>query len=95
MYQRNLATAAAPASDVEVLRLEDQAQIQEVAESLMHLALDPMKYIPTHRVEIVGELGSQSLLYGFGYLQYADKTYRLTTGTFEATLELVEPSPLP
>jgi hypothetical protein len=92
VYQRKPATADAPASDVEVLRLEDQAQIREIAESLMHLALDPMKYIPTHRVEIVGELGSQSLLYGFGYLKYADKTYRLTTGTFETTLQLVEPS---
>lgn len=88
------ATPDAPASDVEVLRLEEQPQIQEVSESLMHLALDPIKYIPTHRVEFVGELGTQSLLYGFGYLKYAGKTYRLTTGTFEATLNLVEaPTP--
>ena len=94
VFQRNPATSDAPASEVEVLRLEDQAQIQKVAESLMHLALDPMKYIPTHRVEVVGELGTQSLLYGFGYLKYADKTYRLTTGTFETTLQLVE-SPTP
>ncbi|MCZ6805893.1 MAG: DUF4156 domain-containing protein [Deltaproteobacteria bacterium] len=94
VYQRNPATPDVPASEIEVLRLEDQADIQEVAESLMHLALDPMKYIPTHRVEIVGELGTQSLLYGFGYLEYAGKTYRLTTGTFETTLQLVE-SPKP
>jgi hypothetical protein len=49
-----------------------------------------MKYMPTHRVEFVGELGVQSLLYGFGYLQYASSIYRLTTGDFEAVLKLRE-----
>jgi hypothetical protein len=47
-----------------------------------------MKYIPTHRVEFVGALGVQSLLYGFGYLQYARSVYRLTTGDFEIVLKL-------
>ena len=94
VFQRNPATPDVPASEVEVFRLEDQEQIQKVAGSLMHLALDPMKFIPTHRVEVLGELGTQSLLYGFGYLKYADETYRLTTGTFETTLQLVE-SPTP
>ena len=49
-----------------------------------------MKYIPTHRVEFVGELGVQSLLYGFGYLQYAGSVYRLTTADFEQVLQLRE-----
>ena len=49
-----------------------------------------MKYMPTHRVEFVGELGVQSLLYGFGYLQYAGSTYRLTTADFETVLKLRE-----
>lgn len=92
VFQRKPATPESPASDVEVLRLDDQAQIQEVTDSLRDLALDPIKYVPTHRVEFVGELGTQSLLYGFGYLKYADRTYRLTTGTFEKTLQLVVPA---
>jgi hypothetical protein len=49
-----------------------------------------MKYMPTHRVEFVGALGVQSLLYGFGYLQYAGSVYRLTTGGFETVLKLRE-----
>jgi hypothetical protein len=49
-----------------------------------------MKYIPTHRVEFTGELGVQSLLYGFGYLQYAGGVYRLTDGEFEGGLNLRE-----
>ena len=91
VYQKVPATAEAAASEVEVLRIDDPSKIDALTESLNDLALDPIKYIPTHRVEFVGELGSQSLLYGFGYLKYAGKTYRLTTGTFERTLELVEP----
>jgi hypothetical protein len=75
-------------SENEVLKVEDQAEIQRVVDSLQRVAEDPMKYIPTHRVEFVGELGVQSLLYGFGYLQYAGSVYRLTTGDFEAVLKL-------
>jgi hypothetical protein len=56
---------------------------------------DPLKYIPTHRVEIVGDLGAQSLLYGFGYLQYAGSVYRLTDGAFESVLRLREGSSEP
>ena len=94
VYQRNPATPSAPASETEVRRLENEAEMQGVVASLLDLALDPIKYVPTHRVEFIGDLGTQSLLYGFGYLQYAGKTYRLTTGTFETELGLVEP-PLP
>jgi len=72
----------------EVLEVEDSAQIQRVVDALKQVALDPMKYIPTHRVEFVGELGTQSLLYGFGYLQYAGDVYRLTSGDFEEVLKL-------
>jgi len=95
VYQRLPATPTSQASEVEVLRLEDEAEIQEVADSLSELAADPLKYVPTHRVELVGELGTQSLLYGFGYLKYANMTYRLTTGTFERVLQLVETPPEP
>ena len=77
-------------SENEVLKIEDQARIQKVAASLRRVAEDPLKYVPTHRVEIVGELGTQSLLYGFGYLQYAGGVYRLTDGDFERVLELVK-----
>jgi hypothetical protein len=49
-----------------------------------------MKYIPTHRVEFSGALGIQSLLYGFGYLQYSGSVYRLTDGDFERVLKLRE-----
>ena len=76
--------------ETEVLKLEEQAEIQRVVDSLQQVALDPIKYIPTHRVEFVGELGVQSLLYGFGYLQYAGSVYRLTTGDFEKVLRLRE-----
>jgi hypothetical protein len=77
-------------AEEEALVLEDKSEIGEVADSLQAVVEDPMKYIPTHRVEFVGELGSQSLLYGFGYLQYAGKVYRLTDGTFEKLLKLRE-----
>jgi hypothetical protein len=77
-------------SETEVLKVEDQSEIQRVVDSLQRVAEDPMKYIPTHRVEFVGELGVQSLLYGFGYLQYAGGVYRLTTGDFEEVLKLRE-----
>jgi len=79
----------------EVLQIDDPAEIQRVVDALQKVALDPMKYIPTHRVEFVGELGVQSLLYGFGYLQYAGDVYRLTTGDFEDVLKLREPSAPP
>ena len=77
-------------SEDEALVVEDQAQIQRVTDSLQQVVEDPMKYVPTHRVELTGELGTQSLLYGFGYLQYAGKVYRLTDGTFEEVLTLRE-----
>jgi hypothetical protein len=76
--------------ETEVLKVEEQAEMQRVVDSLRQVAEDPMKYIPTHRVEFVGELGVQSLLYGFGYLQYAGGVYRLTTGDFETVLKLRE-----
>jgi len=74
----------------QVLEVEDPTEIQQVVDSLKQVAVDPIKYIPTHRVEFVGELGTQSLLYGFGYLQYAGGVYRLTTGGFESVLKLRE-----
>jgi hypothetical protein len=79
----------------EVLVVEDKAEIQRVAGSLQHVVKDPMKYIPTHRVEFTGELGVQSLLYGFGYLQYAGSVYRLTDGDFEEGLKLRQDSGAP
>lgn len=75
-------------TEIEVLKVEDRAEIQQVADSLKSVVEDPLKYIPTHRVELVGGLGSQSLLYGFGYLQYAGSVYRLTDGAFESVLKL-------
>ena len=77
-------------SETEILKVEDQAEIERVVASLKQVAEDPMKYMPTHRVEFVGALGVQSLLYGFGYLQYAGNVYRLTTGDFETVLKLRE-----
>lgn len=74
----------------ELLVVEDPAEMARVVDSLKQVAIDPMKFIPTHRVELVGELGVQSLLYGFGYLQYAGQVYRLTSGDFEGVLELRE-----
>jgi len=91
VFQKLPATPTTEASEVEMLQLDDEAEIQQVADSLSELAADPLKYVPTHRIELVGELGTQSLLYGFGYLKYADKTYRLTTATFERVLRLVQP----
>ena len=93
VYQKNPRVPGSEASETETFRLEDPAKIEQVSESLEGLALDPIKYVPTHRVEFVGDLGTQSLLYGFGYLQYAGKTYRLTTGAFEEALGLVDVPP--
>ena len=74
----------------EVLVVVDQADIERVTGSLQRVVEDPMKYIPTHRIEFTGELGVQSLLYGFGYLQYAGGVYRLTDGDFETVLRLLD-----
>ena len=74
--------------ETELSVVEDPAEIDAVVQSLNRVALDPMKYVPTHRIQVTGELGVQSLLYGFGYLQYAGETYRLTDGDFETVLKL-------
>ena len=88
VFQRYPLPSGGGMGETEQLEVEDPAKIQQVVDSLQELALDPMKFIPTHRVELVGELGVQSLLYGFGYLQYAGEVYRLTTGDFELVLRL-------
>jgi hypothetical protein len=90
VFQHGSSSSAGGTGEQEVLVVEDQAQIERVASSLRQVVEDPMKYIPTHRVEFTGELGVQSLLYGFGYLQYSGGVYRLTDGEFEAGLNLRE-----
>jgi hypothetical protein len=90
VLQRSPLPSGSGMAENEVLTIEEQAQIQEVVGSLQQVVEDPMKYIPTHRVEFTGELGVQSLLYGFGYLQYAGSVYRLTDGDFERVLKLRE-----
>jgi len=93
VFHRSPLPSGGGMGETEQLKVEDPAQIQQVVDSLQELALDPMKFIPTHRVELVGELGVQSLLYGFGYLQYAGAVYRLTTADFELVLQLREAQP--
>lgn len=90
VYRRVPLASGAGMTEKAALKLEDQVDIQRVADSLQRVVVDPVKYIPTHRVELVGELGVQSLLYGFGYLQYAGGVYRLTDGDFESMLQLVD-----
>lgn len=88
VFQRVPLPSGAGMGEEEVLSIVDSTEIQRVVDSLANVAQDPMKYIPTHRIEFVGELGVQSLLYGFGYLQYAGGVYRLTNGDFEEVLGL-------
>ena len=90
VFQRVPLPSGTGTSENEVTKVEDSREIQQVVDSLQQVAEDPMKYIPTHRVEFIGELGVQSLLYGFGYLQYAGGVYRLTNGVFESVLKLRE-----
>ena len=90
VYHRAPKPSGTGATETELLVMKDQAQVQQVADSLQRVVADPMKYIPTHRVQIEGELGTQSLLYGFGYIQYAGHVYRLTDGVFEEVLRLRE-----
>jgi hypothetical protein len=90
VFQRVPIPSGTGMTETEAFKVEDPAEIQQVISSLQQVAEDPMKYIPTHRVEFVGELGVQSLLYGFGYLQYAGTVYRLTNGDFESVLRLRE-----
>jgi hypothetical protein len=90
VFQRTPLPSGSGMNETEVSKVEDQAEMQRVTDSLRQVAEDPIKYIPTHRVEFVGELGVQSLLYGFGYLQYAGSVYRLTSGEFEEVLKLRE-----
>jgi hypothetical protein len=95
VFQRTPLPAGTGMGETELRKVEDTAEIQLIVDSLSQVAEDPMKYIPTHRVEFVGELGVQSLLYGFGYLQYASGVYRLTSGDFENVLQLREDPALP
>lgn len=95
VYRRAPLPSGAGMGEDKVLVVDDQAEIQQVVGSLQQVVDDPIKYIPTHRVEFVGELGVQSLLYGFGYLQYSGREYRLTDGAFEEVLRLREESPGP
>jgi len=88
VFQKVPAASGTEMTENKVLEVDDSVEIQRVVEALQKVALDPMKYIPTHRVEFIGELGVQSLLYGFGYLQYSGDVYRLTTGDFEEVLRL-------
>jgi hypothetical protein len=90
VFQRVPIPSGTGMTETEAFKVEDPAEIQQVVSSLQQVAEDPMKYIPTHRVEFAGELGVQSLLYGFGYLQYAGSVYRLTNGDFESVLRLRE-----
>ena len=90
VYRRVPLPSGTGMGEDEVFVIDEQERILEVTGSLEQVVEDPMKYIPTHRVEFVGELGTQSLLYGFGYLQYAGKVYRLTDGKFEEILNLRE-----
>jgi hypothetical protein len=90
VFHRTPLPSGAGMTENQVLEVEDPTEIQQVVDSLKQVAVDPIKYIPTHRVEFVGELGTQSLLYGFGYLQYAGGVYRLTSGGFESVLKLRE-----
>lgn len=90
VYGRVPLPSGAGMGENELRVIENPEKISLVVDSLKQVAVDPMKYIPTHRVEMVGELGVQSLLYGFGYLQYAGQVYRLTSGDFETVLQLRE-----
>jgi hypothetical protein len=90
VFHRGPLASGTGTGETEVRKIEDPAEIERVVVSLKQVAEDPMKYIPTDRVEFVGELGVQSLLYGFGYLQYAGNVYRLTTADFEEVLRLRE-----
>jgi len=90
VYRRTPNASGTGMDETEAFVTEDESEIRRVAESLQTVAKDPLKYIPTHRVEFVGELGTQSLLYGFGYVQYAGEVYRLTDGVFEEELRLRE-----
>lgn len=95
VFQRVPLPSGTGMGENETFKTEEPQAIQEVVGSLRQVVEDPMKFIPTHRVEFVGELGVQSLLYGFGYLQYAGTTYRLTNGAFEGVLQLREAPPAP
>jgi hypothetical protein len=93
VFHRSPLASGTGMGETEVRKIEDPSEIERVVVSLKQVAEDPMKYIPTDRVEFVGELGVQSLLYGFGYLQYAGGVYRLTTADFEEVLRLREVPP--
>ena len=90
VFRRTPRPSGGGVDEEQLLIVEDPAQMERVAGSLQKVVDDPIKYIPTHRVEFVGELGAQSFLYGFGYLQYVGREYRLTDGDFEEVLQLRE-----
>jgi hypothetical protein len=90
VFRRMPTSSGSGMEDTETLTLAEPTEVQEVAESLKRAVEDPLKFIPTHRIDLRGELGVQSFLYGFGYVQYAGKEYRLTDGVFENVLQLRE-----
>lgn len=95
VFRRAPAVSGGGMEETRTLLIEDATRIDQVVGSLKQVVQDPLKYIPTHRVELTGELGVQSLLYGFGYLEYAGTQYRLTDGLFEEVLQLREPADAP
>lgn len=77
------------AEEIEVLEIDEPATLGSLADDLRSAQAVTMQFVPTHRIDFVGELGTQSLLYGFGHLKYAGRSYQLRDRKLEETLELV------
>ena len=56
VYHRGSQPSGGGATETELLVIEDQAKIEQVKGSLEGVVEDPMKYIPTHRVQIEGDV---------------------------------------
>lgn len=88
VFQLIPATPRNEAEEIQVLQLEDPATLESLSAGLLKAEAAALQFIPTHRIEFVGELGTQSLLYGFGHLKYASQSYRLPDAELERTLGL-------
>lgn len=89
VFQLIPATPRNEAEQIQVLKLQDAATLDSLTRALADAAAAELQFVPTYRIEFIGELGTQSILYGFGHLKYAGHSYQLPDTELERTLGLV------
>lgn len=89
VFQLIPATPRNQAEQIELLKIEEPGTLASLSSALAKAEEAALQFVPTHRIEFTGDLGTQSLLYGFGHLKYSAHSYRLPDNELERTLGLV------